>query len=221
MIPRVRVGQKRSFCPDRTEVRFCLPATHVRNMTQRLFGLARVSTHGQNLDRQKRALMEAGVSVDDIVVEHGISGAASVRPGLDELRLRLREGDGLVVQELSRLGRRTHELLQVVNELSGRSVTLFCLEPRLTFDGSPVANLLCSLLAATSQLERDILRQRTISGLAAARAAGRTGGRPRALTDLQRREVTRMYAGGRTPSDLAEVFGCSVRTVRRAVSGAQ
>lgn len=185
----------------------------------RTFGLARVSTHSQQIERQLDSLRAAGCLIEDIVVERGVSGASKERPALDELRLRLREGDTLVIPELSRLGRRTGAVVTLVDELVGRGVTLKCLEPSLVFDGSPVSNLLLTVLAASATLERDLLVSRTIDGLHAARERGRVGGRPARLTDIQRKEVVRMRSEGRSLGDLATVFGCSECTIRRAVAG--
>ncbi|WP_082586453.1 recombinase family protein [Microbacterium sp. Root280D1] len=187
--------------------------------SSRTFGLARVSTNGQQIERQLDSLKAAGCLDEDIIVERGVSGASAERPALDELRLRLRDGDTLVIPELSRLGRRTAAVVSLVDELVGRGVILRCLEPGLVFDGSPVSNLLLSVLAAAATLERDLLVPRTIDGLNAARERGRVGGRPARLTDVQRREVVRMSGQGRSYAELAAVFRCSERTIRRAVSG--
>ncbi|WP_313480174.1 recombinase family protein [Microbacterium sp.] len=184
-------------------------------MTSRTFALARVSTDRQALDRQLDALRAAGVARDHIVVEHGVSGDAAQRDGLDELLLRVREGAEVLVAELSRLGRRTVEVLSLLRELNGRGVTVRCLQPALVFDGSPMATLLVTLLSAVAEMELETLRLRTREGLVAARARGRVGGRPAALTEAQRREVVRMRGEGRPSAEVAAILGVSERTVRR------
>lgn len=190
---------------------------HDCTMNYRLFGLARVSTDRQSLDRQVDALRAAGVNAQDVVVEHGVSGDAAQRDGLEQLLQRVRAGDDVYVAELSRLGRRTVEVLELLRELNERGVTVRCLQPSLTFDGTPIATLLVTLLSAVAEMELETLRTRTREGLAAARSRGRIGGRPAVLTDAQRREVVRMRAERRPTAEVAAIFGVSERTVRRTV----
>ncbi|MDL5352169.1 recombinase family protein [Microbacterium sp. zg-YB36] len=197
-----------------------MTAAHDGNMTCRSFGFARTSLDRQALDRQVDALCAAGVAEIDIVIEHGVSGDAAVRDGLAELLLRVRDGDEVLVAELSRLGRRTVEVLSLLRELNGRGIVVRCLQPAMVFDGSPMATLLVTLLAAVAEMELETLRIRTREGLASARARGRVGGRPAALSDAKRREVVRMRGEGRPTNEVAAIFGVSERTVRRAVSTA-
>ena len=124
-------------------------------MTPHLFGLARVATDHQALDRQLDALRAAGVEPDRIVIEYGVSGDAKQRFGLDELLLRERDGDAVLVAELSRLARRAVKVLSLLRELNDRGVTVRCLQPALIFDGSPMATLLVTLLSAVAEMERD------------------------------------------------------------------
>lgn len=195
-------------------------AAHVVCMTtSRLHGLVRVSTDRQALDRQLDALHAEGVLDEHIIVERGVHGDAAQRDGLDELLRVTRSGDVVIVAEISRLGRRTAEVLTLLRALNDAGVTVRCLSPALIFDGSPIATLLSALLAAVAEMELETLRERTRQGVAAARERGRVGGRPARLTEVQRREVVRMHAEGRSSAELAEVFGCSERTIRRAVTG--
>ncbi len=154
-----------------------------------------------------------------MIIEQGVSGDSAKRDGLAALLAVVRDGDVVMVAELSRLGRRTVDVLTLLRELNGRGVAVRCLQPALTFDGSPIATLLVILLAAAAELELETLRSRTKEGLASARARGRVGGRPAALTQAQRREVVRMRSEGRTTSEVAAIFGVSERTVRRATAG--
>ncbi|MFN3949134.1 recombinase family protein [Microbacterium sp.] len=184
-------------------------------MSAQLFGLARVSTEKQALDRQLDALHSFGVPGENIVTEKGVSGAAAHRAGLDALMLRVRPGDTVVAHDLSRLGRRTLEVVGLVRALTGRGVDVRILQPGLVFDGSPLSNLLLSVMSAIHEMELETTRQRTVDGLAAARARGRVGGRPEALTNAQRAEVVRMRAEGRPAAEVAALFDCSIRTIRR------
>jgi DNA invertase Pin-like site-specific DNA recombinase len=110
-------------------------------------------------------------------------------------------------------------VLSLLRTLNDAGVTVKCLSPALTFDGSPIALLLSALLSAVAEMELQTLRERTRQGVAAARERGRVGGRPASLSNVQRREVIRMFAEGRQLAELAAIFGCSERTIRRAVTG--
>lgn len=183
-----------------------------------LIGYARVSTLDQVLDRQLDALNEAGC--DRVFQDHGISGTRTSRPGLDTCLDFLRPGDTLVVQALDRLGRRTSELLRLVDELSERGVSLRILS--LGIDtGTPAGQMVLSIMAALAQMERDILAERTRQGIKAARARGRVGGRPRALTDEQTQVAVGWREAGRSWTEIARLLGSSERTVRRRVAGMQ
>lgn len=179
-----------------------------------LVGYARVSTSEQVLDRQTDALTEVGC--ERVFTDHGISGLVSSRPGLDACLDYLRPGDTLVVQSLDRLGRRTAELLRLVEDLATRGVSLRILS--LGIDtATPAGQMVLSIMAALSQMERDVLAERTRQGLAAARARGRVGGRPRVLTDEQVRVAADWRSSGRSWTEIARLLGSSERTVRRRV----
>jgi len=188
-------------------------------MTPRTHGFIRVSTDRQATDRQWDALLAAGVERVHVIVEHGVHGDAVQRAGLEELLRVTRPRDEVVVAEISRLGRRTHEVLALLRTLNEAGVTVRCLSPALVFDGSPIATLLSALLAAVAEMELVTLRERTRQGVAAARARGRVGGRPASLSEVQLREVVRMHGEGRGFAELAAIFKCSERTIRRAVTG--
>jgi len=185
----------------------------------RLHGLVRVSTDRQALHRQLDALHAQGVLDEHIIIERGVHGDDLRRDGLDELLRIVRAGDVVIVAEISRLGRRTSEVLALLRTLGDVGVTVRCLNPGMVFDGSAISTLLVTLLAAVAEMELETLRERTRQGIEAARQRGRVGGRPPSLTDLQRREVLRMSGEGRLAAEIAEIFACSERTIRRAVSG--
>ena len=142
-------------------------------------GYARISTADQSLDRQRDELRSAGC--ERVVEETGSGKWGASRPCWDELRRALRAGDVLTVTELSRLGRSTAELAALLDELGDQGVALRVLG--LGVDGSTAAGrLVLDILGAVVQMERVLLVERTQSGLAAARARGRNGGRPSRLT---------------------------------------
>lgn len=183
-----------------------------------MVGYCRVSTSEQILDRQLDALNEAGC--DRVFQDQGVSGTRTSRPGLDACLDFLRPGDTLVIQSLDRLGRRTTELLRLVDELSERDVSLCILS--LGIDtGTPAGQMVLSVMAALAQMERDVLAERTRQGLAAARARGRVGGRPRALTDEQTQVAAGWREAGRSWTEIARLLGTSERTARRRVGALQ
>lgn len=180
-----------------------------------LLGYARVSRADQNLERQRDALRAAGCV--RLFVDDGVSGAQRDRPGLDELLAYAREGDVIVVQALDRLGRSTRNLLELVDSLTAGSIGLQILN--LGVDTrTPAGQLVLTVMAALSQMERDQLRERTLDGLAAARARGRIGGRPPALSKEQIVAARRMKEAEESVASIARVLGVSERTVRRVVA---
>lgn len=139
-----------------------------------IFGYARVSTDNQNLDRQIDALNN--YKVDDILMEK-MTGTKTHRPELDRLLDKIRKGDTVVVESLSRLGRSTKDLLTLVEQFNKRGIVLVSLKENIDIS-TPTGKLLLTVLSALCQFERDLTVQRTNEGLQAARARGRKGGRP-------------------------------------------
>lgn len=183
-----------------------------------ILGYSCVSTIGQNLDRQLDALRQAGCT--RIFEDHGVSGNEASRPGLDSLLEYARPGDEIVVQSLDRLGRKTTALLTLVELLTEKAIGLRVLN--LGIDTrTPSGQLVLTLMSALSQMERDVLRERVISGLQAARNRGRVGGRPPSLSEERRREVVRMRLSGRSVAEIARLMVTSERTVRRVLRTAE
>lgn len=179
-------------------------------------GYARVSTADQSLARQRDELKAAGC--ERVVDEVGSGKRGAARPAWDELRRALRPGDTLVVTELSRLGRSTAELAALLDELSDQGVALKVLG--LGVDGSTAAGrLVLDILSAVAQMERALLVERTQSGLAAARARGRHGGRPARLTPAQRKRARQLHAAGAmTVDEICQALGgVSRSTLYRAL----
>ena len=138
-------------------------------------GYARVSTQDQNLDRQRDQLRQDGC---ERIYEEKVSGARSDRPELGRLLDSLREGDIVVVAELSRLSRSVRDLFSIVGQIHEAGAEIKSLKEPWLDTTTPQGRLLFTFFSGISEFERELIRQRTIEGIAAARARGRLGGHP-------------------------------------------
>ena len=140
----------------------------------KLIGYARVSTRGQDADRQVTDLLGAGVRRDDLYVDHGVSGARASRPGFDQAVGALHEGDTLVVTTLDRLGRSTQTMLELAQNLRGRGVGLRVLNlgGGDVDTSTPVGSMVFTVMAALAEMELEIKRERVTDSVAERRAAG-------------------------------------------------
>ena len=141
-------------------------------------GYARVSATEQDLNLQLDALNAAGC---DRIYQEKISGANKNRPELRELLDHLREGDEIIVWKLDRLARSLTDLVSLVTEIQEKGASFHSLQDQID-TSSAHGKFTFHLFAALAEFERDIIRERTKAGLAAARARGRVGGRPKGLT---------------------------------------
>lgn len=178
-----------------------------------LLGYGRVSTPGQDVALQLDALAAAGCyrTFTDVA-----SGARSDRPQLAAVLDQLRPGDSLVVWRLDRLGRSVKDLITVVVDLRDRGVGFVSLTEGIdTTTASGRFQLV--LMAGLAEMERELVRERTMAGLAAARRRGRVGGRPRRMSPAKLRVATAMR--GTDPPEsyatIAHELGLSKTTVRR------
>ena len=180
-----------------------------------IYGYARVSTSDQNLDRQQDALQRYGI--DKLYCEK-LSGTKKSRPELDRLLKDLVEGDTVVIESLSRLGRSVKnlsELMEIFNEKQIRLVSL-----KETIDTtSSTGRLLFTILSSLAQFERDVLVERTNEGLAAARARGRTGGRPASDEKAVQKAVALYKTKQYTLTEIKEITGISKSTLYRFING--
>jgi DNA invertase Pin-like site-specific DNA recombinase len=179
------------------------------------FGYARVSTDKQCLDRQIDALIAYGVKPEDIFTEK-YTGTKANRPEFDKLKIALREGDTIVIESLSRLGRSSKDLLALVEDLNNKGIVLVSLKEKVDIS-DPTGRMLLAVLSALCQFERDLTVQRTTEGLAAARARGRCGGRPK--TDQKKiNKALKLYdAQTHSTKEIAELSGISVKTLYNAL----
>jgi len=159
-------------------------------------GYARVSTHEQTLDLQLDALKGAGC---DQVSTDTISGMKDARPGLDKVLAYARAGDTIVVWKLDRLGRSLKHLIEVVEDLQRRGVGFRTLTEHLDTT-TPGGKLIFHIFGALAEFERNLIRERTLAGLTAARARGRKGGRKPIISDDRRLQLVKQLAADKANS---------------------
>jgi DNA invertase Pin-like site-specific DNA recombinase len=182
-----------------------------------LLGYARISTGEQNLDLQHDAFTAAGCYR---VFADTASGALTVRPELEKLLDQVRPGDTLVVWKLDRLGRSLRHLVDTVTGLADRGIGFRSLQEAIDTT-TPGGKLVFHLFAALAEFERDIIRERTTAGLAAARARGRVGGRPPMMTPEKIDVARAMYATRQhTLAKIAKTVGVSRASLYRHLPGA-
>ena len=179
-----------------------------------IFGYARVSSYEQNLDLQEDALRKVGC---ERIFSDQVSGVKSDREGLSRAIDVLREGDTLVVWKLDRLGRTLSELVQLVNGLKETKIGFRSLQESIDTT-SGVGKLIFHIFASLAEFERDLIRERTMAGLASARARGRLGGRPKALDDKQVALAKAMHADKSIPiKDICSSLGVARSTFYRYI----
>ena len=142
-----------------------------------LIGYARVSTDEQNLDLQRDALLKAGVARKDLYTDK-VTGVKAERPGLQAALTHLRAGDTFIVWRLDRLGRSLKHLIETVTILKEQGVAFKSLTENID-TATATGTLVFQIFGALAEFERNLITERTVAGLDAARARGRTGGRPR------------------------------------------
>lgn len=178
------------------------------------YGYARVSTSDQHTALQLDALESAGV--DKLFVDHGVSGTKTSRPQLDACLAALTEGDSLTVWRLDRLGRSLTHLVAVVEELGARGVAFRSLTENISTD-TAAGRLTFHVFASLAQFERELIKERTNAGLAAAKARGVRLGRPTVLTTEQIRHAALLVGGGVAVGDVAASLNVGKSTLYRAL----
>src|SRR5215207_10541416 len=181
-------------------------------------GYARVSTEDQNLALQKDALEKADC---EQIYTDTVSGTKARRPGLEDALSHLRTGDTLVVWRLDRLGRSLRHLIDTVTELQEKGIGFKSLQESIDTTTSS-GKLVFHIFGALAEFEREIIRERTQAGLQSARARGRSGGRPKALTDKQVDMLNQLAADkDRSVEEICTTLGIGRTTYYRYVKSDQ
>lgn len=180
-----------------------------------LIGYARVSTEEQNLDRQIDALTAAGVDKRNLYQEK-ITGTRRDRPELNQMLSELQADDTVIITDLTRISRSTKDLLDIVEKIKLKGAAIKSIKDTWldTTSDNPYNHFLLTVMSGLSQLERDLISQRTKEGLASARARGRNGGRP-SLQNQKGDMVKTLYQSGMKVVDIVNQTGLSRSTVNR------
>jgi DNA invertase Pin-like site-specific DNA recombinase len=194
----------RLFCDDEI----------VSSRHHNLVGYARVSTHNQDAALQRDALDDAGCGR---VFTDTISSRVTTRPNLAAAVDYLRPGDTLCVWKLDRLGRSVKDVLTIADDLHDQHIGLRILTGTLagTYQPTGEGKFFFTMMAAFAELERDMMRERTLAGLTAARADGRVGGRPTVMTPDILAAAHARHKHGETPTQIAKALGISRATIYR------
>lgn len=184
----------------------------------RVFAYCRVSTADQTTENQLREIASAGFAVaSNRTITETISGSvpASERPGFAALLNKLEDGDVLVVTKLDRLGRNAMDVRATVEALTGLGVRVHCLALGGVDLTSAAGKMTMGVLAAVAEFERDLLIERTQSGLARAKAAGTLLGRPQALSHTNGADALEKLSKGLSVASVAREFKTSRQTIMR------
>lgn len=175
------------------------------------FAYGRVSTKEQTTENQRREIEAAGYQVEYWFADEGVSGKVSAmqRPQFARMLGQIRDGETLVVTKLDRLGRDAQDVGATIKMLALRRIEVIVLQLGKLDLTSAAGKMMLTMLAAVAEMERDLLVERTQSGLARAKAEGKTLGRPSKTNDEQRRQIIADYAAGVSVSELARRFAVS------------
>jgi putative DNA-invertase from lambdoid prophage Rac len=187
-----------------------------------IFGYGRVSTKEQTTENQRREIETAGYAVDYWYADEGVSGKVSAvqRPQFATMLGQICDGETLVVTKLDRLGRDAQDVGATIKALAARRIEVIVLQLGKLDLTSAAGKLMLTMLAAVAEMERDLLVERTQSGLARAKAEGKTLGRPALTTDEQRAAMVARFKAGESISALARDYDVSRASVTRVVKPA-
>lgn len=184
----------------------------------RVFAYCRVSTLEQTTENQRREIEAAGFAIrPQRLIEEYISGsiAACERPGFNRLLDRMENGDVLIVTKLDRLGRNAMDVRKTVEQLAVSDIRVHCLALGGVDLTSAAGRMTMQVISAVAEFERDLLLERTHSGIARAKAAGKRFGRPSSLNEEQQLTVLTRINAGISISAIAREFNTTRQTILR------
>ncbi|MEQ1546962.1 recombinase family protein [Methyloglobulus sp.] len=179
----------------------------------RLFGYARVSTSQQSLEIQVKALKESGVKASRIFTDK-VTGSHVYRDGLSSLRVKVEEGDVILVKKLDRLGRDTADMIQLIKEFDGMGVSVRFLDDGISTEGA-MGKMVVTILSAVAQAERQRILERTNEGRVEAQAKGVKFGRKRTI---DRKKILELHENGLGATAIAKQIGIGRSTVYKLLN---
>jgi|SRR5271166_197461 len=180
------------------------------------YGYARISTPEQHLEIQVERLQEAGC---DEIFQETFSGSKDARPQLSIMMAKLKPGDTVTVVRIDRLGRRMMKLIELITHFRENNIVFVSLENNID-TGTPIGMMVFNMFAAFSEMERELIIERTKAGLAIARAQGRRGGSKIKLTPEKVAHIKALYESKKFYNDdIMKMMDVSAPTFFRAVSG--
>lgn len=180
-----------------------------------IYGYARVSTEGQCLDRQIDALKAAGVKEENIYCEK-MTGTKSSRPKLNALLDVVEKNDVIIIEALNRLGKSSSDLINLMKSLNEKGVILKSLKESLDFS-TVQGQFIANFLALMAEFEREVIHSRVVEGVAAARARGRIGGRPKTPDKVIDKALHMYDMRNLTVTEICRACGISRPTLYKAI----
>jgi DNA invertase Pin-like site-specific DNA recombinase len=191
-------------------------------------GYLRVSTDQQNTENQKLAILEYAnkkrIKIDNWVASKASSRKSPKERKIDELLNQLREGDTLIVAELSRLGRTVGQIAMLVDELLRKKVSVICLKENINLNGRAdiPTKVMITMFSLFAEIERDLISERTKEGLSRARAEGKLLGRPKGAIgksklDGNEQEIKGYLAKGVNRANIARIYGVTFPTIQNFI----
>lgn len=187
----------------------------LRRHLMRLFGYARVSTSQQSLDIQIKALKESGVRANRIFTDK-VSGSHTKRDGLNLLRLKVEEGDIILIKKLDRLGRDTADMIQLIKEFDQEGVAIRFLDDGISTEGT-MGKMIVTILSAVAQAERQRILERTNEGRLEAKLKGVQFGRKRSV---DREKIKQLRSQGVRATAIARQLKIARSTVYKVIDEA-
>ena len=181
----------------------------------RLFGYARVSTSQQSLDTQIKVLKESGVQENRIFSDK-ISGSHVDSKGLDLLRIKIEEGDAILVQKLDRLGRDTADMIALIKEFDNKGVAVRFLDDGISTEGTmgKMGEMVVTILSAVAQAEKQRILERTNEGRLEAKAKGVKFGRK---PTIDARKIRALHENGMGATEISRQMGIGRSTVYKSL----